>query len=49
MLLLFIMEIGLQNHNRDGLLGPMSIMAVYMEPLGKAQNSKNRHFGLWSP
>ena len=27
------MELGPQNHNRDGLLGPNSIMVVYMDPL----------------
>ena len=31
-----IMELGSQNHNKDGLLGPNSIMVVYMEPLGYA-------------
>ena len=29
-----IMEIGPQNHNGDGLLGPNSIIVVYMDPLG---------------
>ena len=29
-----IMELGLKNHNEDGLLGPNSIMVVYMDPLG---------------
>ena len=29
-----IMELGPQNQNRDGLLGPNSIMVVYMSPLG---------------
>ena len=29
------MELGLKNHNGDGLLGPKSIMVVYMDPLGK--------------
>ena len=29
-----IMELGPQNHNRDGLLGPNSIIGVYMDPLG---------------
>ena len=29
-----IMEIGHQNHSTDGLLGPNSIMVVYMDPLG---------------
>ena len=28
------MELGLKNHNGDGLLGPNSIMVVYMDPLG---------------
>ena len=30
-----IMELGPKNHNGDGLLGPNSIMVVYMDPLGK--------------
>ena len=29
-----IMELGPQNHNGDGLLGPDSIIVVYMDPLG---------------
>ena len=29
-----IMESGSQNHSRDGLLGPNSIIVVYMDPLG---------------
>ena len=29
-----IMELGPQNHNRDGLSVPNSIMVVYMDPLG---------------
>ena len=29
-----IMELGPQNHNGDGLLGPNSITVVYMDPLG---------------
>ena len=29
-----IMELGHQNHNQDGLLGPNSIIVVYMYPLG---------------
>ena len=32
-----IMELGPQNHNKNGILGPYStysIMVVYMEPLG---------------
>ena len=28
------MEFGPKNLNKDGLLGPNSIMVVYMEPLG---------------
>ena len=28
------MELGSQDHNRDGLLGHNSIMVVYMDPLG---------------
>ena len=30
------MEFGPQNHNKDGLLGPNSIVLVYMDPLGTA-------------
>ena len=30
----YIMELGPKNHNGDGLLGPNSIMVVYMDPLG---------------
>ena len=29
-----ILELAPQNHNRDGLLVPSSIMVVYMAPLG---------------
>ena len=29
-----IMELGSQNHSRDGLLGPNSIIVAYMDPLG---------------
>ena len=29
-----IMEFDPQNHSKDGLLGPNSIMLVYMDPLG---------------
>ena len=32
-----IVEFGPQNHNRDGLLGPNSIMVVYMDSLGKCR------------
>ena len=28
------MELGSQNHSRAGLSGPISIMVVYMDPLG---------------
>ena len=31
------MELGPQNHNGDGLLGPNSIIVVYMDPLGSEQ------------
>ena len=30
------MVLGSQNHSRDGLLGPNSIMVVNMDPLGRA-------------
>ena len=29
-----IMDLGPQNHNGDGLLGPKSIIVVYIDPLG---------------
>ena len=29
-----IMQLGLQNHNRDALVGPNSIIVVYMDPSG---------------
>ena len=29
-----VMVLGAQSHNMDGLLGPNSIMVLYMEPLG---------------
>ena len=29
-----IVELGPENHSRDGLLGPSSVMVVYMDPLG---------------
>ena len=29
------MELGPQNHNRDGLLGPNFIRVMYMDPLGE--------------
>ena len=29
------MELGPQNHDKDGLLGPNSIIVVHMDPLGK--------------
>ena len=32
-----IMELGSQNHSRDGRLGPNSIIVVYMEPLGNSR------------
>ena len=33
------MELDPKNHNEDGLLGPNSIMVVYMDPLGKLTSS----------
>ena len=30
-----IMELRPQNHNKDGLLGPNSMIVVYVDPLGK--------------
>ena len=33
------MELGPQNHNGDGLLGPNSIIVVYMDPLGMFRSS----------
>ena len=36
-----IMELGPQNHNGDGLLGPNSIIVVYMEPLGTRAGFEN--------
>ena len=30
-----IIELRPKNHNGDGLLGPNSIMVVYVDPLGK--------------
>ena len=29
-----IMQLAPQNHNKDGLLGPNSIVEVYVDPLG---------------
>ena len=29
------MDLGPTNHNEDGLLGPDSVIVVYMDPLGK--------------
>ena len=40
------MELGPQNHSGDGLLGPNSIMVVYMDPLGK-QSFWLRAWGFW--
>ena len=34
-----ILELGPQNHNGDGLLGANSIIVVYMDPLGKHDQS----------
>ena len=51
-----IMELDPQSHDRNGLLGPNSILVVYMDPLGKylnnasgctcAQDSNNFQFYL---
>ena len=38
-----IMELGPKNHNGDGLLGPNSIMVVYMDPLGKFDRASVRN------
>ena len=35
------MELGPQNHNGDGLLGPNSIIVVYMDPLGYISGTIN--------
>ena len=45
------MELGPQHHNGDGLSGPNSIIAVYMDPLGNSNavaritgsNKENTH------
>ena len=34
------MELGPQNHHKDGLLGPNSIIVVYMDPLGQIQKGR---------
>ena len=34
------MELGPQNHNGDGLLGPNSIIVVFMDPLGILKSFK---------
>ena len=40
-----IMELGPKNHNGDGLLGPNSMMVVYMDPLGNlSQTPKAQAF-----
>ena len=41
-----IMESGPQNHNGDGLLGPNSIVVVYMDPLGNRQSSSVEPYRL---
>ena len=35
------MEVGSQNQSRNGLLGPNSIVVVYMDPLGNKLASLN--------
>ena len=43
-----IMELGPQNHNGDGLLGPNSIIVVYMDPLGlTSDQSSGRSKTRW--
>ena len=37
LLITTIMELGPQSHYGDGLLGPNSIIVVYMDPLGKCR------------
>ena len=37
-----IMELGPQNHSGDGLLGPNSIIVVYVDPLGASVLDGNR-------
>ena len=39
------MEIGPQNRNRDGFLGPNSIIVVYMDPLGFRDSSNTGRLG----
>ena len=39
------MELGSQNHSRDGLLGPNSIIVPYMDPLGSI-SELNCQYGL---
>ena len=42
------MELGPQNHSGDGLLGPNSIIVVYVDPLGKARRLEGlRRRVLW--
>ena len=41
-----IMELGPQNHTRDGFLGPNSIVVVYMDPLGILRTAKGAFFGF---
>ena len=46
------MELGPKNHNGDGLLGPSSIMVVYMDPLGSVYLDplgKGQGFQLFGP
>ena len=39
------MELGPQNHKRDGLLGSNSIVAVYMDPLGNGNEGYGNELG----
>ena len=40
------MELGHQNHNGDGLLGPNPTIVVYMDPLG--MRSMARWLNAWA-
>ena len=51
LLITTIMELGPQSHYGDGLLGPNSIIVVYMDPLGYCpiRNSLGQYFGFVGP
>ena len=44
-----MMELGPQNHNRDGLLRPNSVMGVYMDPLGNKEFIKLFNVYIFHP